>query len=101
MEKKKKNISEKAGKTITEKEFKETINNYEKSEDRMPDINEIKQQENKNLAQMCLGNLEQIEKSVMEIEKKLKELNQLQEIQLTQTKSYIETQKELLKYFVR
>ena len=32
MEKKKKNISEKAGKTITEKEFKETINNYEKME---------------------------------------------------------------------
>jgi len=42
MEKKKKNISEKAGKTITEKEFKETINNYEKSEDRMSEINEIK-----------------------------------------------------------
>ena len=98
MEKKKKNISEKAGKTITEKEFKETINNYEKSEDRMSEINEIKKQENKNLAQMCLGNLEQIEKSVIEIEKMIKEF---QEIQLTQMKSYIETQKELLKYFVR
>src|SRR5690554_6487376 len=98
MEKKKKNISEKAGKTITEKEFKETINNYGKSEDRMPEINEIKKQENRNLAQMCLGNLEQIEKSVIEIEKEIKEF---QEIQLTQMKSYIETQKELLKYFVR
>jgi len=64
----------------------------------MPDINEIKKQENRNLAQMCLGNLEQIEKSVMEIEKMIKEF---QEIQLTQMKSYIETQKELLKYFVR
>jgi uncharacterized protein YicC (UPF0701 family) len=98
MEKKKKNISEKAGKTITEKEFKETIDNYGKSEDRMPEINEIKQQENKNLAQMCLGNLEQIEKSVMEIEKMIKEF---QKIELKQTRSYIETQKELLKYFVR
>jgi len=74
------------------------INKKVKSEDRMSEINEIKKQENKNLAQMCLGNLEQIEKSVMEIEKMIKEF---QKIQLTQTKSYIETQKELLKYFVR
>lgn len=62
------------------------------------DIERIKQQENKNIAQMCLGNLEQIEKSVIEIEKMIKEF---QEIQLAETKSYIETQKKLLKYFVR
>ena len=66
----------------------------------MPEINEIKRQENKNIAQMCLGNLEQIEKSVIEIEKKLKELNQLQRRELEQAKSYIETQKTLFQYFI-
>lgn len=67
----------------------------------MSEINVIKKQENRNLAQMCLGNLQEIEKSVVEIEKKLKELNQLQKIELEQARSYIETQKELLKYFVK
>jgi len=72
-----------------------------KLEDRMPEINEIKKQENRNLAQMCLGNLEQIEKSIIEIEKKLKELNQLQRRELEQAKSYIETQKTLFQYFIK
>lgn len=67
----------------------------------MSEINEIKKQENRNLAQMCLGNLEQIEKSIIEIKKKLKELNQLQKIELEQAKSYIETQKTLFKYFIK
>ena len=64
-------------------------------------IEEIKKQENRNLAQMCLGNLEQIEKSIIEIEKRIEDLEKIQKIEIAQAKSYIETQKTLFQYFIK
>lgn len=65
--------------------------------------------ENHDLTQFCLENLGQIEKTIIKLEEKLKEfeneieneIEKIKMIELQQAKSYIETQKELLNYFVK